>query len=143
MKELNNNLDDNYVTTESTDKEKIIYDENENNEVINVDVSNTNNIQEEQKHVENDPISMIKSDSNDVMRMGFDASNLTHYCCPVCGSQRKSVSALTRRKRFKRDEETVAFITLCVNCGNVNFYGLDIPDIIEYFHTKYKRKRGK
>ena len=143
-KELNSNVREVIYDEENVnnDTEKVIYDENQNDGVISTHANTTVNAEQPSPKAE-DAIDRIRADKNDVMRMGFDANDLPNYCCPVCGSQRKSISALTHKKRFKSDEETVAFVTLCINCGNINLYGLDIPDVIEYLQTKHRRKRGK
>ena len=135
------------------EKEKTIYDETASEEVVgpnSVPLNTAKQIDEPKQEPvreiprEEDAVDRIRTDKNDVTRTGFDARDLPHYCCPVCNSQRKNISALTHKKRFKKDEETVAFITLCQNCGHIDFYGIDIPNFIEYLQVKQKsRKRGR
>ena len=76
----------------------------------------------------------IDENSENVFTNGLNGGKfILGHRCPMCMFTKRQVTELFTKKRFSRNKTVVGYMTVCANCGHVDFYTDDPVGLLKYF----------
>lgn len=126
------------------DGKEILYDAEEEIkkkefENRDVDVDDAVKIMEENPNINPDEYKIPEEQKN-VFDNGLQNGQfIPRHRCPMCMFGKKSITELHVRKRFSiRKKRVIGYMSVCANCGHVDFYTDKPLDLLKYLSGKIK-----
>lgn len=70
-----------------------------------------------------------------------DGTFVAMHNCPMCGVGKKTIRGLEVKKKigfFRFIQKRIGYMSICANCGHVDFYATDPDELLFYFRGKAK-----
>lgn len=70
-----------------------------------------------------------------------DGTFVAMHTCPMCHVGKKTIRGLEVKKKigfFKFIQKRIGYMSICANCGHVDFYATDPDELLYYFRGKAK-----
>jgi hypothetical protein len=70
-----------------------------------------------------------------------DGTFVAMHICPMCGVGKKTIRGLEVKKKigfFRFIQKRIGYMSICANCGHVDFYATDPDELLLYLRGKVK-----
>lgn len=81
----------------------------------------------------------IDENQKNVFDNGLEGGKfIPRHHCPMCMFGKKNITELYAKKRFSLKKRVIGYMSVCANCGHVDFYTNQPIDLLKYLRGKIK-----